>query len=746
MSNKTPLRIKQPQFTTDFELFFRMSADAMMIFSADGRWVDFNIALEKITGYTREELLQLDAVWRIVHPDDVPELTERLKMVYTRNAETINYEVRIVCKDGTIKIISYDSILDKIKELIYVIGRDVTALRNQEQLTKDTESRLQFFFDNAIDGMCIIENGKFTMLNKAFLRIFGYDDMSEIIGKNIFELVVPSVRERTKEIIETGISGLYNSQIIRKDGTLRNIEVTGKTIRVGENQIRITVLRDLDERQLVLGKIEESEERFKAIFENSSIGIALLGPDGKFLEANNNLLNRLGYAQSELMTMQVSDVLLDNDRDILMNNMASLVKGEIDRTYSERRFVKKNGGITWSKVTLSLVQVPSRSPMILSLIEDIDTQKRSERALIESEEKFRAVYESSPMGILITKTPGHIIDFNPAFQEMMGYDIAEMMGKHVTEFTHPDDISKTNKKLQRLYSGEVNTYSDEKRYIRKDGTFFWAKAVVSVMYRNGDETFTVAIIENIEKKKKTEQALEQKNKELTQINQELEHFAYVASHDLQEPLRTITSFIQILERRYAPKLDNDAQQFMGFVVEGAKRMQNLIHDLLEYSRINRFNTGYEKVDLNEIFNTVNRVLKDKIENNDALVLAETLPVIYGSRLQLTQVFQNLIDNAIKFKAKRRKPEIIISVEDRDDKWELIFRDNGIGISPEYYQRIFVIFQRLHTLEEYSGTGIGLAICKKIIERHGGDIWVESGKLHGAEFHLTVAKNMMVPIG
>jgi light-regulated signal transduction histidine kinase (bacteriophytochrome) len=183
---------------------------------------------------------------------------------------------------------------------------------------------------------------------------------------------------------------------------------------------------------------------------------------------------------------------------------------------------------------------------------------------------------------------------------------------------------------------------------------------------------------------------------------------------------------------------------MVFVVEGAKRMQTLIHDLLEYSRINRFSNAYEKVDLNEVFSTVNRVLKEKIESNDALVMSENLPTIYGSKLQLTQMFQNLIDNAIKFRGKK-KPEILISVKNLNDKWEFIFKDNGIGISQEYFQRIFVIFQRLHTLEEYGGTGIGLAICKKIVERHGGDIWVESNPGKGSIFHLTLAKNLMAPI-
>jgi len=210
---------------------------------------------------------------------------------------------------------------------------------------------------------------------------------------------------------------------------------------------------------------------------------------------------------------------------------------------------------------------------------------------------------------------------------------------------------------------------------------------------------------------------------------------------LQEPLRTIASFIQILDKRYGQTLDEDGQQFMGFVVDGAKRMQLLIRDLLEYSRVNRFNTDYEKVDLNEVFETVNRVLKEKIDDSDAVLLAENLPVIQGNKIQLTQVFQNMVDNAIKFRGKS-KPEVTITVEEQPGKWLICVKDNGIGISPEYFQRIFVIFQRLHTREEYSGTGIGLALCKKIIERHGGEIWVESGKRKGTTFYFTIRKNLI----
>ncbi|MFN3939896.1 MAG: sensor histidine kinase, partial [Chitinophagales bacterium] len=189
--------------------------------------------------------------------------------------------------------------------------------------------------------------------------------------------------------------------------------------------------------------------------------------------------------------------------------------------------------------------------------------------------------------------------------------------------------------------------------------------------------------------------------------------------------------------------DEDGKQFMGYITDGTRRMQNLIRDLLAYSRVNRFNTNYEEVDLNEVFDAVNQALNDKINENDAIILAENLPVIQGNKIQLIQVFQNFIDNAIKFRGKK-PPEITIDVKELPDKWQISFTDNGIGIAPEYFQRIFIIFQRLHSMEEYSGTGIGLAMCKKIIERHGGEVWVESKLGKGTVFYFTIAKNLIGP--
>ena len=742
MPGRIKARMPHAAPSTDFELFFRMSADVMLVALLDGTIVDFNNALSKISGYTREEIIQLKGGWGFVLEEDLPNAISVIDNLREHQNALINYELRIRTKSGEIKTLSYDASVNAITGHIYAIGRDVTALRQQAKDVAETESRLRFFFDHALDGMSIIVDGEYKLINKAFMRIFGADREDQIIGRNFLDFVEPEFREKVSRIVETNSDEMYTSQIVRLDnGTSRNVEVTGKTISHRDQKVRISVVRDLDDRQKMQEKVKESEARFTAVFQNASLGIALTDRNGKFVEANYTLLQRLGYTLDEIKELDLYHFLEPEDHTSTKGYFKQLLNGKIPTVFFERRWSRKNGSSTWSKMTCNVLHGTEGKTLILSIIEDIDMQKRNEQALMESEEKFRAVYESSPMGIVITSDPGRIHDVNEAFVGMLGYSEAVLHGKNLLDFTHPADLVSAKHQLERIYSGETNHFSLEKRFVRKDGTDFWAKEVMSPLFQVGDAVYTVAIIENIEARKRAEAALELKNHELTNTNQELEHFAYVASHDLQEPLRTITSFIQILERRYRDRFDEEAMQFMGFIVDGAKRMQTLIHDLLEYSRINRFNTGFEKVDLNEVFITVNHALKDKIETHGALIMAEHLPEVYGNRIQLTQVFQNLIDNAIKFKSKKRTPEVTVSVVEHPDTWELIFRDNGIGISQEYYQRIFVIFQRLHTVEEYSGTGIGLAICRKIIERHGGEVWVDSKPGKGSTFHFTLSKRL-----
>jgi signal transduction histidine kinase len=224
--------------------------------------------------------------------------------------------------------------------------------------------------------------------------------------------------------------------------------------------------------------------------------------------------------------------------------------------------------------------------------------------------------------------------------------------------------------------------------------------------------------------------------ELARSNAELEQFAYVASHDLQEPLRMVASFTQLLAKRYRGQLDQDADEFIGYAVDGANRMQRLINDLLAYSRVGTRGKSFKAVDSNVIFGEARHNLVKAIEESGAVITQDPLPVVMADEVQLLQVFQNLIANALKFHGPK-PPQIQVTAARRDHEWVFAVKDNGIGIAPEHQKRIFAIFQRLHHRAEYPGTGIGLAICKKIVERHGGRIWVESQARKGSTFYFSL---------
>jgi light-regulated signal transduction histidine kinase (bacteriophytochrome) len=238
-------------------------------------------------------------------------------------------------------------------------------------------------------------------------------------------------------------------------------------------------------------------------------------------------------------------------------------------------------------------------------------------------------------------------------------------------------------------------------------------------------------------RRRTELELQRRVEELARSNADLEQFAYVASHDLQEPLRMVSSYVQLLARRYKGKLDPDADDFIGFTVEGATRMQRLINDLLAYSRVGTGDRARQAVDLERVMATVDTNLAHSIDEHHAEITHDPLPTISGNEPQLVQLIQNLVSNAIKFHAPDRAPKVHVSARPDPAGWMITVRDNGIGIAPEYFERIFVIFQRLHPREIYDGTGIGLAIAKRIVERHGGRIWLDSRPNEGTTFSFTL---------
>lgn len=372
---------------------------------------------------------------------------------------------------------------------------------------------------------------------------------------------------------------------------------------------------------------------------------------------------------------------------------------------------------------------------------DITERRRAEEALKKSEEKFRNLFDNALEGVFQTTPEGRLITANMALARMFGYASPEEMINTVTDLASQIYANQDDRKIAVGIFKEMGFIEDfECRMRRKDGGIFWVRYEGRLTETSDGAPYFQGFIIDITERKQAEDALKKTTADLERSNKELEQFAYVASHDLQEPLRMVSSYTQLLEQRYKDKLDQDAKDFIGFAVDGANRMQGLIQDLLEYSRVTTRGQSLAMLDSHEALGDAVKNLKVMIQETGALVTNNDLPIVLGDHTQIVQVFQNLIGNGIKFKRPGVAPQIHISAEnDSPDSRFRVFKvsDNGIGIEPRYFSRLFEIFQRLHSKQEYPGTGIGLALCKRIVERHGGRIWVESEPGKGSSFLFTL---------
>ncbi len=671
-----------------------------------------------------------------------------------------SYPTQIVTPDGRRRdTIYYKATYPAEGEPQGLVGAifDVTARARAESALRESEERFRAVVDSANEGMLIYDRALNIIAgNRAAERIIGLP-LAQLIGKPGFVSVLPCVRadgtplpEAERPTRATVRSGQAQTDlrigIQRAGGAVTWLSVnTAFLRRVDDTDYYglVSTITDVTEQTNAATRLKESEARFRRTFELAGSGMAHIGMDRRFIRVNRRLCDILGYREEEMLKLTGRQISHPDDLDIINEQRPALHAGEISAVRLEKRYLRKDGAVVWVKFSMTVERDADGKPLYeIAVYDDITVQRDTEARLKESEARFRQTFELAASGICHV-VDGRFVRVNRSLCEILGYRQTELLGRHVKDVSHPEDRDVTDADRARIRAGELDQARFEKRYLRRDGSVVWCDlAIALVRDVFGMPLYEIAVFDDITERKKSEAALQAAHEELKRSNAELEQFAYVASHDLQEPLRMVASYTQLLGRRYQAKLDQDAREFMSYIVDGATRMKQLIEDLLAYSRVGTKGQEFKPVALEAPLRRALFNLRAGIEEAGAAVTYDPLPTVHGDEVQLGQLLQNLVGNALKFRSNS-VPRIHIGVSEKNSEYQIEVRDNGIGIEPQYFERIFMVFQRLHNKGEYPGTGIGLAICKKVVERHGGRIWVESRAAQvpnaGSSFYFTLNK-------
>ena len=711
-----------------------------------------------------------------------------------KNKEQLIRDLEKGLQEGTIE-------LEQIAEYVIQLSKNNEKLQNEIKKYKSTENglreseeRFRLLYENSpLPYHAMDYEGNIVDVNQAFLDALGYTK-EEVVGCLFTELMAPECmhmfKKRFKRFNELGYMRKSEFKLLCRDKTQINILLDGNIEYAADGAFKqihcvwidITDRKQWEEsvkRKAFLASqtakaLIESEDRYRFLYEHNPSMYFTVDCEAVILSVNQFGAEQLGFTVNELVGQSVLKVFHAEDKEAATSNIMRCVNNIGKLFHWELRKLHRDGTMIWVKETARAVKGTDGKITVLIVCEDItelkelenilrETQdtlelkvqertkelskcnirlesdigeiKRIERALRESEEKFRALAENSPDVISRLDKELRYKYVNHG-SNTLGLSSENLIGKKIEDITPLNGITKIWMESARkvFKTGEIQEMEYEFPSIH--GLKFFHSYMVPE-YDGGEIESLLVISHDVTQRKQLEEELKETVKELMHSNEELRQFAYVASHDLQEPLRTITSFTQLIERRYKNKLDSDADEFIEYIVDAAKRMQTLINDLLNYSRVTTRKKEFELICLEDILEAALNNLNTAIYENDAEVTYENLPKMMAEPGQMIQLFQNLIGNAIKFRKQQVPPKIHIKVYKHKNQYIFSVRDNGIGMEPQYAERIFTIFQRLHTKEEYEGTGIGLAISKKVVEIHGGRIWVESEPGKGSTFYFTI---------
>lgn len=602
---------------------------------------------------------------------------------------------------------------------------------------------LETMLANSPSGFCILdENLRYVCVNEAFSRMNGYAP-SQLLGG--------AIREETPEfalMAEAAIRRVSQTNKAVLDVELKFVPSANRSeiqyasagfyplARTASNVMTIAVMvNDITARKISEQLVRESEERYRLLFDHSPYPIFVIRPDtGRFLAVNAAAIRNYGYSREEFLSMNVEMLRPEGTVPAFLVDYSQVMKRSAAISSAQE------GELRHRRKDNTLIDVEiSSGPVVfrgveahLVLAHDITDRKRGER-------KFRGLLESAPDAMVITNNEAKIVLLNAQAETLFGYHRDELLGQKI-EMLIPESYRNQHESHTNEYFNRPEAMTMgrglELSGLRKDGVKFPIEVSLSPLETSEGVLISSAIRDTTEKKK-AEEKLKILSTELARSNTALEQFASIASHDLREPMRMIVSFVTLLRQKNIDRLDSDSLEYMSLITDGSKRMMALIEDLFHYSEVGGEKHEKEKIDLNAATQKALANLKIATQESQAKITHDLLPTVLGDGIQLVQLFQNLIANSIKYRRLDVLPEIHVSAKNNENDWLIEVKDNGIGFEMDHAKEIFNHFYRLHGRSEYSGSGLGLATCKRIVEQHGGRIWAESELGKGTSFFFTV---------
>jgi PAS domain S-box-containing protein len=621
-----------------------------------------------------------------------------------------------------------------------------TSGRELAEALRESEERYQMLLDG-IQNYAIFmmdTKGRILSWNAGAERIKGYSS-DQIIGHNFSCFFPPEEikRGRPEEVLRrTAASGRHEEQgmRIRKNGSrfLASVTVTALRDPAGN-------LRGFSEFSHDLSESKESGAKYRGLLEAAPDAMVVVNQAGEIVLLNVQAEKQFGYSRDELVGQQVKNIIPQGFAERLIadgTRTAAEALAQQIGTGIELNGRRKDGNEFPIEIMLSPLE-SAEGILVTAAIRNITTRRDAETHLAQMEGRYRGLLEAAPDAMVVVNQAGEIVLLNVQAEKQFGYSRDELVGQRVKNII-PEGfaerlIADGTRSAAQALAQQIGT-GIELIARRKDGSEFPIEIMLSPL-ESAEGVLVTAAIRNITERKKSEEHLVKTVGELKRSNDELQQFAYVSSHDLQEPLRMVTSYTQLLAGRYKGRLDSDADEFIAFAVDGCNRMQGLIKDLLAYSRAGTNGKVLRDVPAENALKEALANLGATIAQSSAVVSYDALPVIRTDETQLTQVFQNLVGNAIKYHGTEVPHVHVSATKNGGNEWTFSVRDNGLGIDSQYFDRIFILFQRLHGRDEFDGTGIGLAICKKILERLGGRIWVESQPEKGSTFYFALPETM-----